>query len=129
MGRSLYGMLHRRFGRRPTGAERVRHARQFEERLRAVLPIGVLQARPAAGAPSPTAAVIGAGFAGCAAAHVLSTNLGWNVTVYDPTGTPGGRVASSTTIVPGRILEAGAELIGLNHPLWSGAASKAAINK
>lgn len=59
MGRSLYGMLHRRFGRRPTGAERVRHARQFEERLRAVLPIGVLQARPAAGAPSPTAAVIG----------------------------------------------------------------------
>jgi hypothetical protein len=27
-------------------------------------------------------------------------------------------VSSTSTLVPGRILEAGAELIGTNHPLW-----------
>jgi monoamine oxidase len=118
MGRSLYAMLRRRHGRRPTGEERARHARYFQERLRSVLPIDVIAAKPAAGAPAPSIAVIGAGFAGCAAAHVLGTAQGCSVTVYDADGTAGGRVWSSPTVVPGRILEVGAELIGLNHPAW-----------
>jgi monoamine oxidase len=117
MGRSLYGNLHRRYGRRTTGAERVRHAREFQERLRAAIPLHLAERKAATGGPAPNVAVIGAGFAGCAAAFVLNNN-NCNVTVYDANGVPGGRVASSTTIVSGRILEAGAELIGLNHPAW-----------
>jgi monoamine oxidase len=116
MGRSLYGMLHRRYGRRTTGAERSRHAREFRDRLHAALPMELLD-RPAASGGSATVAVIGAGFAGCVAASTLARG-GWQVTVYDSTGTAGGRVSSSSTVVPGRIIEAGAELIGINHPLW-----------
>jgi monoamine oxidase len=46
--------------------------------------------------------------------------LNFNVTIYEP-GTKGGRVLSlqgASAFVPNRILEAGAELIGLNHPVW-----------
>jgi len=39
-------------------------------------------------------------------------------TVIEPRSTPGGRVSSTRTLVEGRILEAGAELIGTNHPIW-----------
>jgi monoamine oxidase len=61
-------------------------------------------------------AVVGAGFAGCAAAFVAD-QLGFEVTVYEASDQVGGRVSSSETVVPGRILETGAELIGLNHPV------------
>jgi len=117
MGRSLFRMLHRRFGTRISGKERVRRAREHHERVRRVIPIGVLNAAPSAGASPGSLAIVGAGFAGAAAAH-LASQLGFEVTVYDAIGAPGGRVTSSTTVVPGRILETGAELIGLNHPVW-----------
>nr|MDQ6944231.1 FAD-dependent oxidoreductase [Candidatus Eremiobacteraeota bacterium] len=81
------------------------------------MPVDVIKAPPREG-PSPgKVAIVGAGFAGCSAAYVAS-QLGFNVTVYDGNGVPGGRVKSSRDIVPGRILELGAELIGLNHPAW-----------
>ncbi len=110
-------MLHRRFGTRLSGAERTRRAQEHYDRLRSVMPIDVVKAKPRAGASPGKLAIIGAGYAGCAAAYVAH-QLGFDVTVYDAIGTPGGRVSSSTLVVPGRILETGAELIGLNHPAW-----------
>lgn len=117
MSRSLFRMLHRRFGTRLSGAERIRRAREHNERLRSVIPIGVLNANPLTGASPGSVAIVGAGFAGAAAAYIAK-KLQFEVTVFDPAGEPGGRVSSSRKIVPGRILEAGAELIGLNHPVW-----------
>lgn len=127
MGRSLYGMLHRKFGTRISGAERVRRTRAYQERLRSVMPTGILDNLNRSTAPSSiNVAVVGAGFAGCVAAYLLD-GLGFNVTVYDPQGFVGGRVSSSTSVVSGRILETGAELIGINHPAWMLLSSKMAI--
>lgn len=117
MGRSLFGMLHRRFGTRLSGAERTRRIREHQERLRSAVPLGVLRAKPSTGSSPGTVAIIGAGFAGCAAAYTAK-QLGFTVTIYDAIGTPGGRVTSSRKVVPGRILETGGELIGLNHGAW-----------
>ena len=117
MGRSLFGKLHRRFGTRISGKERTIRAADHYARLRNAIPLDVLKAPPGAG-PSPgKVAIIGAGFAGCAAAN-LAGLFNFEVTIYDPAGMPGGRVQSSNAVVPGRILEVGAELIGLNHPVW-----------
>lgn len=115
MGRSLYGALHRRYGRRPTGAELKRHADFHRERLRSMMPVGLLTSPPATGASPGSVAVVGAGFAGSTAAFTLGL-LGFDVTVFD--GGSGGRVSTSSTLVPNRLLETGAELIGANHPLW-----------
>lgn len=116
MGRSLYGMLHRRYGRRPTGAELKRRAEFHRERLRGLLPLGLLEApKSAAGASPGSVAVVGGGLAGATAAFTLDL-LGFDVTVFD--GGCGGRVSTSSTLVPNRLLETGAELIGTNHPLW-----------
>src|SRR5688572_14588474 len=113
MGRSLYGALHRRYGRRVHGAELKRRADHHQERLRSVMPTGLLTAPPGAGASPGTVAVVGAGFAGSLAAYTLQ-RLGFRVTVFD--GGMGGRV--STSVVAHRNLETGGELIGSNHPLW-----------
>jgi monoamine oxidase len=61
--------------------------------------------------------VIGAGFAGLTAACFLR-EAGFGVTVLEARQDVGGRVSSRTDICPGRIIEAGAELIGANHPMW-----------
>jgi monoamine oxidase len=61
--------------------------------------------------------VIGAGFAGLTAACFLR-EAGFGVTVLEARSDVGGRVSSRTDICPGRIIEAGAELIGANHPMW-----------
>jgi monoamine oxidase len=61
--------------------------------------------------------VIGAGFAGLTAACFLRES-GFDVTVLEARSDVGGRVSSRTDICPGRIIEAGAELIGANHPMW-----------
>ena len=116
MGRSLYGSLHQRFGSRASGAERTRRAAEHYERARGVLPLELVRASKQAGASPGSVAIVGAGFAGCAAAFVADL-LGFEVTVYEASDQVGGRVSSSESVVPGRILETGAELIGLNHPV------------
>jgi monoamine oxidase len=121
MARSLYGSLHRRFGSRVSGAERARRAGEHYELVRSVLPLGLMRAPKQTGASPGSVAIVGAGFAGCAAAF-LADRLGFDVTVYEASGRVGGRVRSSKTVVPGRILEEGAELIGLNHPFCIAAA-------
>lgn len=117
MGRSLFRKLHRRFGTRRAGIDRKRRADAHHERARDAMPLDIVRAQPSTGASPGSVAIIGAGFAGCAAAYVANL-LGFKVTIYDAGGEPGGRVTSSQTVVPGRILETGGELIGLNHPLW-----------
>jgi monoamine oxidase len=67
--------------------------------------------------PSLHVIVIGAGFAGLSAGHELET-VGYRVTVVEAQGNVGGRVESRRDIVRGKIMEGGAELIGLNHLAW-----------
>ncbi|HYB23919.1 MAG TPA: NAD(P)-binding protein, partial [Solirubrobacteraceae bacterium] len=117
MSRSVFRTLHQRYGARVSGAERRRRTLAHLARARAAMPVDIERPPPPAPAPAPTVAIVGAGFAGCAAAW-LARALGFEVTLFDAMGRAGGRVESSSSIVPGRILELGAELIGLNHPFW-----------
>jgi monoamine oxidase len=116
MGRSLFAKLHRRFGRRISAEERRVRAEHHYERLREAMPVGLVGAPQRIASHSPRVAILGAGFAGASAAW-FGARAGFAVTLIEP-GMVGGRVSSTKTLVPGRILEAGAELIGTNHPLW-----------
>ena len=71
------------------------------------------------GKPTPPlhVIVIGAGFAGLAAAYELQS-VGYNVTVLEAERDVGGRVLTRHDVVPGEVMEGGAELIGLNHLAW-----------
>ncbi|MEA2338220.1 MAG: monoamine oxidase, partial [Thermoanaerobaculia bacterium] len=116
MGRSLFAKLHRRFGRRISGEELRQRAELHYERLREAMPVGLVGAPRRIASAAPRVAILGAGFAGVSAAW-FAARAGFAVTLIEP-GVVGGRVSSTKTLVPGRILEAGAELIGTNHPLW-----------
>lgn len=61
--------------------------------------------------------VIGAGFAGLAAAFELIA-AGYEVTVLEARDRLGGRVQTLYDFIPGKTVEAGGELIGANHPTW-----------
>ena len=67
--------------------------------------------------PAVRVAVVGAGFAGLTAAWYLR-QAGVAVTVFEASDRVGGRVLTDHNFVPGKVVEAGAELIGTNHPLW-----------
>jgi len=70
--------------------------------------------------------VVGAGFAGLAAAHELLA-LGYDVTVVEARPRVGGRVLTFRDLVPGKHVEGGAELIGSNHAAWIAYAEKFAL--
>jgi len=61
--------------------------------------------------------VIGGGLAGLSCAFELM-NAGVQVTVLEARPRLGGRVVSYRDIVPGKVVEGGAEFIGANHPAW-----------
>src|SRR5579863_4529203 len=82
------------------------------DRFRAPLPAAQFK-----GLNGQRVTVIGAGFAGLTAACFLR-EAGFAVTVLEARADVGGRVSSRNDICPGRIIEAGAELIGANHPMW-----------
>jgi monoamine oxidase len=67
--------------------------------------------------------VIGAGFAGLAAAYELSL-AGYEVIVLESRERVGGRVKTLHDFLPGKVVEAGGELIGANHPTWQAYAKK-----
>ena len=67
--------------------------------------------------------VIGAGFAGLAAAYELAS-AGVEVHVLEARNRVGGRVLSFSDFVPGKVVEGGAELIGANHTMWQAYARK-----
>lgn len=128
MSRSLFAVLHARYGPRVDPQQR----RDF---LRASLALGAgllvsgvpgigrVALAQGAGKPGKRVVVIGAGFAGLAAAHELRS-LGYDVTVLEARGKPGGRVLSLPDFIRGNNIEGGAELIGSNHPTWVAYAEK-----
>ncbi|MBM4245209.1 MAG: FAD-dependent oxidoreductase [Deltaproteobacteria bacterium] len=67
--------------------------------------------------------VVGAGFAGLAAAHELLA-FGYDVTVVDAGARVGGRVLTFRDLVPGKYVEGGGELVGSNQLAWVAYAEK-----
>lgn len=65
----------------------------------------------------PKVVIIGAGFSGLSCAYQLQ-RAGADVQVLEGRNRVGGRVFSRKDFVPGKVVEAGAELIGGNHPTW-----------
>lgn len=111
--RSLYARLHARHGGPIDRREMIRRS------LAAAAGLLVTTATPfgARRSSAPRVVVIGAGFAGLAAAYELS-RAGADVTVLEARNRVGGRVLSFQDLVPGGTMEGGAELIGTNHPIW-----------
>ena len=120
--RSLYARLNQRFGVMAPAAERRRDVQarvaRFQERLDAQI-----QFTAATTGRRGSVVIAGAGFAGLMAASVLA-QARFDVTVLEARDRAGGRV---WTLIDGdrrRAVEAGAELIGYNHPTWLSLANK-----
>jgi monoamine oxidase len=116
MSRSLYARLHRRFGPRVDGPTR-REVLQATLAAGAGLLISRLGLAQDSKPVGKRVVVIGAGFAGLAAAHELSA-AGYDVTVVEARNRLGGRVLSFGDFVKGKNVEGGGELVGSNHPTW-----------
>ena len=78
-------------------------------------------------AASLRVAVVGGGLGGLMAARMLA-RWGVKVTVYEARAQVGGRVLSDSTFAKGRIIEAGAELIGSIHTRWCALAKEYGIS-
>lgn len=111
--RSLYARLHSRYGTPIDRREMMRRSLAGAAGLLLSERFSFAQPR----ASGPRVVVIGAGFAGLAAAYELS-RAGADVTVLEARNRVGGRVLSFHDLVPGGTMEGGAELIGTNHPIW-----------
>src|SRR5262245_10598567 len=117
MSRSLYAMLQGLGGRQISEPARLEALAAQQQRLRAanLLPTGLLL--EACDLSSKRVAVVGGGLAGLCAGWFL-TACGVPVVVFEASNRVGGRVHTDDTFIPGRVVEAGAELIGDNHPMW-----------
>jgi len=121
MARSLFALLSSRYGPKVTVEDR-------REMLKATLlaSAGLLLSGTgvfAQAAGKKRVVVVGAGFAGLAAAFELKS-AGYDVTVVEARNRVGGRVLSFSDLVSGKNVEGGAELIGSNHPTWVAYAEK-----
>jgi monoamine oxidase len=67
--------------------------------------------------PNLVVGIVGAGFAGLTAAWYLH-RCGIQVVVFESADRIGGRVRTDRDFIKGKTVEAGAELIGVNHPMW-----------
>lgn len=72
-------------------------------------------ARGASAAAAPRVVIVGAGFAGMAAAYELKRLKGWNADVYEATGRVGGRARTIRTLSGGKYTEAGPSGISTNE--------------
>lgn len=123
MSGSLFGILHGLFGTRPSPEDLadVRTAQQqrlIDERL---LPDDL-----SLDACDPTqfrVLVVGGGLAGLYAAWYLQ-QTGVEVHLFEAADRLGGRVLTDDQFIPGRVVEAGAELIGDNHAMWTAMAGR-----
>ena len=112
--RSLFARLHRRYGKKITGDERQTFVAKLVEKERKEL-AHACEAKPEAyRGKRPRVAIVGAGFAGLMAGYTLRKQF--NITIFEARDRIGGRVWSKSK--SSGIVEAGAELIGYNHPLW-----------
>ena len=113
--RSLYARLNDRFAGHDDGISRREMIRRS---LAAAAGVLLTDRLPLAQrASGPRVVVVGAGFAGLAAAFELA-HAGADVTVFESRNRIGGRVQTLRDFVPGGHVEGGAELIGSNHPIW-----------
>lgn len=71
--------------------------------------------------------VIGAGFGGIAAAYELHS-VGYDVMVVEARDRIGGRVHTVERFIKDKTVEAGGEMIGLNHPTWISYAERFGLN-
>ncbi len=120
MARSLYAQLHSRYGAPPASEVMLELGVPKRQQLYTdqLLPGGVDGgALAACELGGVRVAVVGAGFAGLAAAWYL-TQCGISVTVFEARDRVGGRVETDRGFVANKVVEAGAELIGTNHPMW-----------
>src|SRR5690348_12299178 len=118
MSRSLYAKLHRRFGPKTAGIQKQQNVGKRKQTLVNALSAS-LRGKERSKAQLPRKAiVVGAGLAGLSAAWHLNRIYGLEVQVFEARERVGGRVYSVADFSPGRVIEAGAELIGLNHPTW-----------
>lgn len=116
MGRSLVGQIARRVGARPSALTR----REFllsSLAAGASLMLADRNRGAVAKGSAPRVVIIGAGFGGLSCAYQLQ-RAGARVTVLEARPRVGGRVHSLDNLLPGKHVEAGAELIGLIHPTW-----------
>jgi monoamine oxidase len=116
MSRKLIGQIGRRAGARPSAFTR----REFllsSLAAGASLMLADRSRSAAARTAAPRIVIIGAGFAGLSCAYQLR-RAGAQVTVLEARTRVGGRVHSLDSLLPNKKVEAGAELIGLNHPTW-----------
>jgi monoamine oxidase len=123
MSRSLASILYGLFGPRRSEAElaamREPAIQSLHDQL--LLPEDLLLDR--CDLSRSTVAVVGGGLAGLCAAWYLQ-QCGVQVTVFEAADRAGGRVRTDDAFIPGRVVEAGAELIGDNHPMWLTLASR-----
>src|SRR5260221_11164007 len=112
--RSLYARLHARYGAPIDRREMIRRSLAGTAGLLLSERFAFAQPRSS----GPRVVVIGAGFAGLAAAYELS-RAGPDVTGLGARNRGGGRVVSFRDLVPGWTMEGGAELIGGNQATWS----------
>jgi monoamine oxidase len=115
MVRSLYARLDQRFGVRPPAVERQREVSDRIANVSARLSTEISFAATKA-AKDVHVAIVGAGFAGLMAGDILSRSF--KVSVFEARDRVGGRVWTQVDRSSYRAVEAGAELIGYNHPTW-----------
>jgi monoamine oxidase len=111
---NLYAQLHRRFGKPEGGVTR---REMLQRSLAATAGLLLSERLGAFQRRAGRVIVVGAGFSGLAAAYELS-KAGYDVTVVEARNRVGGRVISFSDLVPGKNVEGGGELIGINHPHW-----------
>jgi monoamine oxidase len=116
MAHSLFAMLHRRFGPKLSGEQRA--ARATDKRLEFARQLkSFSDAGDCGGIVRGGVAIVGAGLAGLTAGWMLrQANV--PCTVFEAADRIGGRVETDRNLIPGRLIEAGAELIGMNHGMW-----------
>jgi monoamine oxidase len=121
MGTRLYAQLNNEFGTPVSGQALLDLGAPKRAALRSqfLLP-GALNAQALQASqklPALQVVIAGAGFAGLAAAWYLHS-CGVSVAVFESNARIGGRVQTDRSFIAGHTVEAGAELIGANHPMW-----------
>lgn len=114
MSRSLIDLC---LGRRSTPSQLLSRRQLLQIGLAAGA--GLLSGRPVVAASRvarPRVLVIGAGFSGLACAYEL-TQAGYQTSVLEARRRVGGRVISLKDLIPEKVVEGGAEMLGSNHPL------------
>lgn len=122
MSISLFARLNHRFGKPVDLAERRRFMKTSAAVTAGLMLSGASFAHARQFAAGKRVVIIGAGFAGLAAAYELKA-VGYDVLVIEARNRLGGRVLSfnsklNTDFVAGKNVEGGGELIGNNHPCW-----------